>query len=84
MVSLTERLVANISAADADMLLAIAAKKRKEEKIQYEVEVYLYDCNKAEKIVLVDAIYPEKDIYKIQNNILESFNGYFNIKNNCL
>ncbi len=59
-------------------------KKRKEEKIQYEVEVYLYDCNKAEKIVLVDAIYPEKDIYKIQNNILESFNGYFNIKNNFL
>ncbi len=57
-------------------------KNEELKKIQYKIEIYLYDCDKNTKTFLIDSIYLEKDMYKIQSDIIENFNEFFNIKNN--
>lgn len=86
-ISLNYILAGNISEIEKksyDIINVTEEQKKSPEKIQYEVEIYLYDCEDAKKIVLIDAIYPEKDIYKVQNDIIKSFNSYFSIKSNYI
>lgn len=70
MVILTERLIANISAADADMLLAIAAKKRREEKAAKKIisDAKYFEAIKNKPVVVKEEILIAEDAAKYQHN----------------
>ena len=43
----------------------------------YETEVYLYDCSNEMKIKLIDTAYKKEELYKIQKDIINKFNNFF-------
>ncbi|MDO5089852.1 MAG: tetratricopeptide repeat protein, partial [Leptotrichiaceae bacterium] len=43
----------------------------------FEVEIYLYDCSNEMKIKLIDTIYKKDEIYKVQKDVINKFNNFF-------
>lgn len=49
---------------------------------KYDVEIYLYDCATETKIRLVNEIYNKSELYKVQNELVNRFNDFFECMDN--
>ena len=43
----------------------------------FEIEIYLYDCSNEMKIKLIDASYKKDEVYKVQKDVVNKFNNFF-------
>lgn len=49
---------------------------------KYDVEIYLYDCATETKIRLVNEIYNKDELYKVQTELVNRFNDFFECMDN--
>lgn len=49
---------------------------------KYDIEIYLYDCSTEAKIRLVNEIYEKDELYKVQNELVNRFNDFFECMDN--